>query len=173
MKSSFLKVYTFFVKFLMDDFSEVEKHCGHYIIKHVIYTCIYLLYDLKNDLDIVNGENTVKIIFDILSKVISKLPSHPVVSEEVCRCLHFLVNSLVNFIVKHQNIPFIMDTAFEMLKRIILEYTCDEVDFYDYTEAVSTLDLLPSNCEFFSILNERLQVLKASTHAPDVLTVRN
>lgn len=163
MKLSFLKAYSFFVNFLMEDLSSVEKYCGHYIVRHIIHTSIYLLQGVGENWE--SAIESVRITFDVLSLVLLKLFDHPVVCEEVIRCLCFLVNNLIHFAINYQT--FEGNRSLELLQQLILVGTSDDMSLYDFTNAVSQLDLLPGDEDMFLKLNERLEVLKATVIEQD------
>lgn len=175
LKLSFLKSYTFFVNFLLEDFSSIEKSCGHYITRHIIYTSVYLLQSERKNKQSLSVE-IIRMTFRILSAIVAMLFTNPVTCEEICRCLTFLVTSLVDFAIWFEEDSAIKfdgkNHAVEILNKLIIEGTTGNASSHSFVDAIARLDYIPCDKELFRLLNERLTVLKSTLEEEDVKIVR-
>jgi len=154
--------------YLLVEFEELEKTLGNFIIRAIVYRticAIKLFLDKPTKL-----EKIATLCLDILEQIVSKVSQFNSVCEELTKCLPFLVLSLTSFSLNPNVGEYFSQRAVGLLEILICTHT-DDMNLYDYINAVTNLDYFPADEHMFSPLNDHLKILKQSQQVDEIENV--
>ena len=145
--------YNFFVIYLLNEFSELDKHIGNFIIRSIIHSTIYainIVFEHPKELATVGN-----LCCKILEKLVSLISAFASICTEIAFSLSFVVVNLTNLCCKHQTEEELITRIISILESIVCSQKND-LNQFDLITAVAGLDDFPDN-KMFSKLIEHLQ----------------
>ena len=137
----------------MQEFAELDKHVGSFIIRSIIHSTIYAINIVfQHPKELVTIGNLCCKIFEKLVLLISAFAS---VSTEMAFSLPFLVVNLTNLCCKNQTEKELVTRMIGILESVVC-VPKDDLNQFDLITAVAGLHNFPDN-GMFSKLNKYLQ----------------
>lgn len=137
----------------MNEFSELDKHIGNFIVRSIIYSTIYtinIVFEHPKELGTVGN-----LCCEILEKLVSLIPAFASICTEMAFSLSFVVVNLTNLCCKYQTEEELVTRIISIMESVVCSQK-DDLNQFDLITAVAGLDKFPED-KMFLKLNEHLQ----------------